>query len=191
MHDFAIIGGGVVGLSTAMTLGQRYPDAKILVIEKEDEWGHHQTGHNSGVIHSGIYYKPGSLKAKFCRDGCASMVAFCEANGIAYDVCGKLIVATAPEELPQLEKLYQRGLENGIKVSKLSAAEVLEIEPHVRCLAAIRVYSTGITDYKQVCRTYVNHASKQGADFKLNTRVTALKKTPEGYCLETTAGTDF
>jgi (S)-2-hydroxyglutarate dehydrogenase len=189
MHDFAIIGGGVVGLSTAMTLGQRYPDAKILVVEKEDEWGHHQTGHNSGVIHSGIYYKPGSLKAKFCRDGCASMVAFCEAHGIDYDVCGKLIVATAPEELPQLEKLYQRGLENGIKVSKLSAEEVLEIEPHVRCLAAIRVYSTGITDYKQVCRTYVNHASKQGADFKLNTRVIALKKTPEGYCLETTAGT--
>jgi (S)-2-hydroxyglutarate dehydrogenase len=188
MYDFAIIGGGVVGLSTAMTLGQQYPNAKILLLEKEDEWGHHQTGHNSGVIHSGIYYKPGSLKAKFCRDGCASMVAFCEANDIAHDVCGKLIIATEPNELPQLEKLYQRGLENGIKVSKLSAEQVKDIEPHVRCLEAIRVYSTGITDYKQVCRTYVRYASQQGADLQLNTRVLALKKTPEGYCLETTAG---
>jgi (S)-2-hydroxyglutarate dehydrogenase len=188
MYDIVIIGGGVVGLSTAMTLGQQYPDVKILLLEKENDWGHHQTGHNSGVIHSGIYYKPGSLKARFCRDGCATMVAFCEANGVDYDVCGKLIVATSPEELPQLEKLYQRGLENGIEVSKLSAEAVREIEPHVSCLSAIRVHSTGITDYKQVCRTYVNYATRQGADLRLNTRVIAIQKIATGYFLETTSG---
>lgn len=188
MYDIAIIGGGVIGLATAMSLGQQYPEAKILVVEKEREWGYHQTGHNSGVIHSGIYYKPGSLKAKFCRDGCASIVTFCEANGIDYEVCGKLIVATEPEELPRLEKLYQRGLENGIKVSKLQAEEVQEIEPHVRCIAAIRVYSTGIVDYKQVCQTYVSYAIKQGAEVKLNTRVDTIEKTSNGYCLETNVG---
>jgi L-2-hydroxyglutarate oxidase len=189
MYDVAIVGGGVVGLSTAMTLGQQYPDLKILVLEKEAQWGYHQTGHNSGVIHSGIYYKPGSLKAKLCRDGCAGMVQFCEVNNIDHDVCGKVIVATEAEELPYLEKLYQRGLENGIKVRKLSAEETQEIEPHIRCLAAIQVYSTGIVDYKQVCQAYVKHASDQGADLKLNTRVEKLVKTDNGYCLETTAGT--
>ncbi|MBE9136292.1 L-2-hydroxyglutarate oxidase [Nodosilinea sp. LEGE 07088] len=189
MYDVAIVGGGIVGLSTAMTLGRQYSNLKILVLEKESQWGHHQTGHNSGVIHSGIYYKPGSLKAKLCRDGCAGMVAFCEANNIAYDVCGKVIVATEINELPYLEKLYQRGLENGLEVCKLSAEETQEIEPHVRCLASIRVFSTGIADYKQVCQAYVKYARDQGADLKLNTRLENLVKTPDGYTLETTVST--
>lgn len=189
MYDAAIVGGGIVGLSTALTLGQRYPKAKILVLEKEDEWGHHQTGHNSGVIHSGIYYKPGSLKAKLCRNGRNSMVAFCEANEIDYEVCGKLIVATEAEEIPRLEKLYQRALSNGVKVSRLEPEAVRDIEPHVRCLAAILVSETGIVDYKQVCRKYVEHAASQGTDLKLKTCLKALRSDLEGYRLETTAGT--
>jgi L-2-hydroxyglutarate oxidase len=189
MYDFAIIGGGIVGLATAMTLGQNYPGRKVLVLEKEPEWGHHQTGHNSGVIHSGIYYKPGSFKAKFCRDGCASMVSFCEAHGIAHDVCGKVIVATEPEELPGLEKLYQRGIANGIKVEKLCPEAVRDIEPYVRCLAAIRVYSTGIVDYKQVCDVFAQLVAKQGGELRLNAKVLAVESNPQGYDLKTAAGT--
>src|SRR6476469_1263415 len=116
MYDFAIIGGGIVGLSTAMALGQKYPDAKILVLEKESNWAFHQTGNNSGVIHSGIYYKPGSFKSKFCRDGSRSMVEFCQEHGIAHEVCGKVIVATEPRELPLLENLSQRGLANQLEI---------------------------------------------------------------------------
>ncbi|MEM8807465.1 MAG: L-2-hydroxyglutarate oxidase [Cyanobacteria bacterium P01_G01_bin.38] len=188
MYDFAIIGGGIIGLSTAMHLGQQYPDVEILILEKESDWAYHQTGHNSGVIHSGIYYKPGSFKAKFCRDGCRSMVAFCQTHGIAHKVCGKVIVATKPEELPQLEKLYQRGLENQIEVVKLSREDVREIEPHVRCLAGIRVYATGIVDYKQVCGKYVELITAQGAEMQLNTRVEKILDTHDGLVLETNQG---
>ena len=150
MYDFAIVGGGIVGLSTAMAIAQRYPLSRIAVLEKESSWAFHQTGHNSGVIHSGIYYKPGSFKAKFCREGSRSMVEFCQEHGIDYDVCGKVIVATVEKELPLLENLYRRGLENGLDVAKISGSEVKEIEPHVRCLAGIRVPSTGIVNYSQV-----------------------------------------
>ncbi|MBD2023174.1 FAD-dependent oxidoreductase, partial [Leptolyngbya sp. FACHB-711] len=105
MYDFAIIGGGIVGLSVGMALGKRYPDCKILLLEKESQWAFHQTGNNSGVIHSGVYYKPGSFKAKFCRDGCESMVNFCQEHNIPHEVCGKVIVATEEKELPLLENL--------------------------------------------------------------------------------------
>jgi (S)-2-hydroxyglutarate dehydrogenase len=188
MYDVAIIGGGIVGLSTGMTLAQRYPNVKILVLEKEASWAHHQTGNNSGVIHSGIYYKPGSFKAKFCRQGCQSMVQFCQEQGIAHEVCGKVIVATEPEELPLLENLYQRGLENGIKVAKLSREQVREIEPHVQCLAGIRVYSTGIANYTQVCEKYIDIIRDRGGDLRLNTKVLKLRETAEGSVLETTQG---
>src|SRR5688572_2892369 len=123
-YDFAIVGGGIVGLSTGLALGQRYPDARILVLEKEKSWAFHQTGHNSGVIHSGIYYKPGSLKAKLGREGNLSMVEFCQQHGIEYEVCGKVIVATKSQELPLLENLYQRGLTNELDVRKISLAEL-------------------------------------------------------------------
>lgn len=189
MYDFAIVGGGIVGLSTAMSIGQSYPNASILLLEKESQWAFHQTGNNSGVIHSGVYYKPGSFKAKFCRDGCESMVQFCQEHNIDHDVCGKVIVATEPEELPLLENLYQRGLQNGIRVEKITAEQVKEIEPHVACLAAIRVYSTGIVNYKQVCQKYAELAQNQGADLRLNTRVEACQKTAEGYAIETNNGT--
>ncbi|HIK31801.1 MAG TPA: L-2-hydroxyglutarate oxidase [Oscillatoriales cyanobacterium M59_W2019_021] len=190
MYDFAIIGGGIVGLATAMALGDRSPNDRILVLEKESSWAQHQTGHNSGVIHSGIYYKPGSFKAKFCRNGSRSMVEFCQKYGIDHEVCGKVIVATEPEELPALEKLYQRGLENQIPIAKLTAEQVREIEPHVRCLAGIRVDSTGIVDYTQVCDRYLKIIGDRGVDCQLNTKVLRLREITEGLVLETDRG-DF
>src|SRR4028118_1683432 len=130
-YDFAVIGGGIVGLSTAMALGHRNLDARILVIEKESTWAAHQTGNNSGVIHSGIYYKPDSLKAKLCREGNHLLIEFCQKHGIDYEICGKIIVATSLEELPLLENLYERGLANGLNIQKVTAEEVKEIEPHI------------------------------------------------------------
>lgn len=185
MYDFAIIGGGIVGLSTAMALGKRYPNAKILVLEKESKWAFHQTGNNSGVIHSGIYYKPGSFKAKFCRDGSRSMVEFCQEHDIAHEVCGKVIVATDEQELPRLENLYKRGLENNLEVKRISAEEVKEIEPHVTCVAGIRVYSTGIANYKQVCLKYAELIEKQGGELRLNTKVEKISRSGKNQVLET------
>ena len=190
IYDQIIIGGGIVGLATAMQLSQRNPNIRILLLEKEKEIATHQTGNNSGVIHSGIYYKPSSFKAKFCRDGCRSMVAFCQEHNIPHEVCGKVIVATKPEELPQLDNLYQRGLKNGIPITKLTGEEVQEIEPHVRCLAGIGVDSTGIVDYKQVCQKYAEILRDRGGHLQLSTQVTHLKQTAEGYVLKTNQG-DF
>ncbi|MBW4609058.1 MAG: L-2-hydroxyglutarate oxidase [Hassallia sp. WJT32-NPBG1] len=189
MYDFAIIGGGIVGLSTAMALGKRYPNAQILVLEKESKWAFHQTGNNSGVIHSGIYYKPGSFKAKFCRDGSRSMVEFCQEHDIAHEVCGKVIVATDEQELPRLENLYKRGLENNLEVKRISAEEVKEIEPHVTCVAGIRVSSTGIANYKQVCLKYAELIEKQGGELRLNTKVEKISRSGKNQVLETNNGT--
>ena len=188
MYDFVIIGGGIVGLSTAMALGQTYPRAKIAVLEKESQWAFHQTGHNSGVIHSGIYYKPGGFKAKFCRDGNHSMVKFCQEHDIDYDVCGKVIVAVEESELPLLENLYQRGLQNGLNVRQISAPEVKEIEPHVRCIAGLHVSSTGIVNYQQVSQKYADLIRLQGGDLYLNTKVVKIVSISEGHILETTQG---
>ena len=189
MYDFAIIGGGIVGLSTAMALGRRYPDARLVLFEKESRWAFHQTGNNSGVIHSGVYYKPGSFKAKFCRDGCQSMVAFCREHDIPHEVCGKVIVATEEHELPLLENLYQRGLQNGIQVARITAEEVREIEPHVSCLAGVRVFSTGIADYKRVCQKYAEIVRSQGGELYLSTKVERLVDRPNSKVVETTNGT--
>ncbi|MBD2461554.1 L-2-hydroxyglutarate oxidase [Oscillatoria sp. FACHB-1407] len=188
MYDFAIIGGGIVGLSTGMALGQRYPDAKILVLEKEDRWAFHQTGNNSGVIHSGVYYKPGSFKAKFCRDGCQSMVDFCQKHNIPHEVCGKVIIATEEKELPLLENLFQRGLQNGIPVRRITGEEVLEYEPHVSAIAGIHVQTTGIADYKKVCQKYADLIREQGGDLRLSTKVLRIVKTAKGQMLETSQG---
>ncbi len=189
MYDFAIIGGGIVGLSTSMALGKTYPNAKILVLEKESQWAFHQTGNNSGVIHSGIYYKPGSFKAKFCRDGCQSMVEFCQEYGIDYEVCGKVIVATDESELPRLESLYQRGLDNGIKVKRITPEEVKEFEPHVASVGGIYVYSTGIANYKQVCLKYAEIITQQGGELRLNTKVEKIVPSGNRQVLETNNGT--
>ena len=188
MYDFAIIGGGIVGLASGMALGKRYPNAQILVLEKESNWAYHQTGNNSGVIHSGIYYKPGSFKAKFCRDGSSSMVEFCQKYEIDYEVCGKVIVATSSEQLPLLDNLYKRGLENGLNVTKISAEEVKEVEPHVSCKAGLRVPTTGIVNYKQVCQKYADIIKSQGGELRLNTKVEKIRETSTGQVLETNNG---
>ncbi len=185
MYDVAIVGGGIVGLATGMALVQRYPHASIAVLEKERSWAHHQTGHNSGVIHSGIYYKPGSLKAQFARTGNRSMVAFCQAHGIRHEVCGKVIVATARAQLPLLESLHQRGLDNGLAVTRISAAELHEIEPHVAGQAAIRVPSAGIVDYKQVAAAFAQQIAHHNGDLLLDAKVEHLDITRDGVTLHT------
>jgi L-2-hydroxyglutarate oxidase len=188
MHNYIIIGGGIVGLSTAMALSRRFPSAKIALLEKEASWAAHQTGHNSGVIHSGIYYKPGSYKAKLCRDGNRSMVDFCQEHHIDYKICGKVIVATEPHELPLLENLYQRGLSNGTKIKKVTREQVNEIEPYVSCLAGIWVKSTGVVDYKQVCHKYAEIARSQNVELYTNTCVQSIVSTTEGHVLQTNSG---
>ncbi|KAB8143561.1 L-2-hydroxyglutarate oxidase [Chloroflexia bacterium SDU3-3] len=189
MYDYVIIGGGIVGLATARELAERMPGARVLVLEKEQRWAAHQTGNNSGVIHSGIYYKPGSYKARFARAGSQSMVAFCQQHGIAHEVCGKIIVATEPEELPLLEKLYQRGLENQLDVRRVGPDEIREREPHVRALAGILVASTGIVSYTQVAQAYARLVRERGGALELGARVERMVERPDGTTLETTAGT--
>lgn len=187
-YDVAIVGGGIVGLAVGMTLTQQRPGTTVAVLEKETSLAIHQTGNNSGVIHSGIYYKPGSFKAKFCRDGAQSMVRFCREYGLAHHICGKVIVATEEAELPRLEALYQRGLANQVPVAKITPAEAKEIEPHVHCLAAIRVFSTGIVDYKQVCNKYAELMQQQGGEIRLGTGVFDSFNTTDGLVLKTSAG---
>ncbi|MBV8903026.1 MAG: L-2-hydroxyglutarate oxidase, partial [Acidobacteriia bacterium] len=187
MYNFVVIGGGIVGLATARSLQRRFPEAKLLVIEKEKEWAHHQTGRNSGVIHSGIYYKPGSLKARMARQGNCSMVEFCRKNNIEHDICGKLIVASDNSELPRLHALYQRGLENGLSVSLLAPEQVKEIEPHVRCAGAIQVPSTGIVDYKAVCHAIARELLGNGAELRLATKATGLRRTPSAAIVNSDA----
>lgn len=188
MHDCVIIGGGIVGLATAVAVGKKYPKARVLVLEKETELAQHQTGRNSGVIHSGIYYKPGSYKARFAREGSRTMVEFCQEHGIKHDVCGKVIVATNEKQLPLLEKLFKRGLENELPVSKLTPEQVREIEPHVRCLAGVKVPTTGITDYKQVCAKYAELVRQQGGEVKTGVRVLGVRSPNGSHHIETTAG---
>jgi L-2-hydroxyglutarate oxidase len=190
LYDCAIIGGGIVGLATARALSLRQPDLRILLLEKEDDVARHQTGHNSGVIHSGIYYKPGSLKAKLGREGSRSMVEFCQEHGIDHDVCGKVIVATQEKELPLLDNLFLRGRQNGLDVTKISAEQVREIEPHVNCLAGIKVPTTGIVNYRQVCLKLADLVRAGGGTVRCNARVLRIEERAGHHLLETVQG-DF
>jgi L-2-hydroxyglutarate oxidase len=190
MHEYAVIGGGIVGLATAVAVGKKYPKARILVLEKEQDVAQHQTGRNSGVIHSGIYYKPGSLKARFAREGNRSMVEFCSEHGIKHAVCGKVIVATKPSELPLLDSLFQRGLDHQLAVARLSPEQVQETEPHVRCLAGINVRSTGIVNYREVSAKYVELVKSNGGTVRTGIRVDRLRKLNGTQVIETPHG-DF
>lgn len=174
LYDFAIVGGGIVGLATALALIERKPDASVLVLEKEKDWGQHQTGRNSGVIHSGIYYKPGSLKATFCRAGNRSLVDFCSRHGIPHEICGKVIVATEPSELPLLDNLHRRGIENALNVKRMVPEELHEIEPHVHGLAALRVLDAGIVDYGAVCRVLAALLQQGGCELLLDRRLMSI-----------------
>jgi len=151
MFDICIIGGGIVGLATAYQLSKKYPKLKLAVLEKETSLAQHQTGHNSGVLHTGIYYKPGSLKAINCRNGKKEMEQFCKEHGIDHELCGKIIVALNKEEVPRMQNIYKRGQENGVNCKIISREEILEIEPHVAGVQAIHVPECGIVNYKQVC----------------------------------------
>ncbi len=172
MTDVLIIGGGIVGLATALRIKQQRPALKVLLIDKEPAVARHQTGHNSGVIHSGLYYKPGSLKATNCIRGYRMLIDFCDAEGIPYDLCGKIVVATKQEELPQLDVLHQRGQQNGLTgLKKLSVGEMREIEPHVTGVAGMFVPQTGIIDYKQVSERYADKFRELGGEIRLAERV--------------------
>jgi (S)-2-hydroxyglutarate dehydrogenase len=186
---YVVIGGGIVGLATAYELTQQHPHATVTVIEKERRVAVHQTGHNSGVIHAGVYYKPGSLKARLCRAGSASMVEFCQAYGIPVRVCGKLIVATHAAELPRLDALFERAAANGLPVTRVTPDQAREYEPNVACVAGIHVASTGIVDFGQVCRTLADLVAKAGGEVRLDTRVTGLRPGPDATTtVLTTAG---
>jgi L-2-hydroxyglutarate oxidase len=171
---YVVVGGGIIGLATAHRLSIEHPDADITVVEKEAGWGAHQTGHNSGVIHAGVYYKPGSLKATLCKAGSASMVRFCEEYGIPVEVCGKLIVATSDDELPRLHALFERASQNGLPVRLVDAAEARAYEPEVAAVAAIHVASTGIVDYAEVCAKLAELLDKAGARLRTRTRVLGI-----------------
>ncbi|HET6855575.1 MAG TPA: L-2-hydroxyglutarate oxidase, partial [Streptomyces sp.] len=186
--DVLVIGGGIVGLSSAYAITRAAPGTRVAVLEKERGPALHQTGRNSGVIHSGIYYKPGSLKARYAVRGAAEMVKFCAEHGIAHEVTGKLIVATGRAELPRLHALVQRGRENGIPVRELGPAQIAEYEPEVRGLAAIQVGSTGVCDYGAVAAQLASSVSASGADIRYGAEVAAVDRRPWGVAVRTTDG---
>lgn len=191
MYDIAVVGAGVVGLSVAMQAIEQYPHLKLLILEKENAVAQHQTGHNSGVIHSGVYYKPGSLKATLCVEGAREMVNFCAQHGIPHDVCGKIIVATTAEEASRLEGLRDRGQANGlIGLELLSREAMREIEPHVEGVCALKVPSTGITSYALVAEKYAELATRRGADLKTGAAVTGFRNSAAETVIQTRAG-DF
>ena len=162
--DLAVVGAGIIGLAVARELGRRHPGASISVLEREDRVGFHQTGHNSGVVHAGIYYKPGSLKARLCVEGAAEMYAFCEEHGVAHDRCGKVIVALEESELAGLAELERRGHENGVAgLRRLSAAELRDVEPHAAGVAALHSPNTGIADFGGVARALARQLAERGA----------------------------
>ncbi|MEU3985455.1 L-2-hydroxyglutarate oxidase [Streptomyces sp. NPDC026672] len=184
--DVLVVGGGIVGLSTAYAITRAAPGTRVTVLEKEAGPARHQTGRNSGVIHSGIYYRPGSLKARYAVRGAAEMVKFCAEYGIAHAVTGKLIVATDREELPRLHALVQRGRENGIPVRELGPAQITEYEPQVRGIAAIHVGTTGVCDFTGVARRL---AEASGAEIRYGARVVRVDRRPRlGVAVRTAAG---
>jgi (S)-2-hydroxyglutarate dehydrogenase len=188
-YNVVIIGGGVVGLGVALQLTCRFPHLRPLVLEKEDRVARHQSGHNSGVIHSGVYYKPGSLKARLCVAGAAAMVEFCREQGIPHEVCGKVIVATHADELPRLDDLRKRGEANGLTGLRLIGPEELhEIEPHASGLQALVVPSTGITNYAAVCEKYAELISSRGGTVLTSAAATAIRRLSDEIVVETPRG---
>ncbi len=184
--DIAVIGGGIVGLATALTLTESFPRVRLAILDKEPRLGSHQTGHNSGVIHSGVYYKPSSLKARLCVEGAQLMKEFCDVHGIGWEGCGKIIVATDERELPRLQSIHERGTANGLKgLRLLSGAEVAEHEPHCHALRALYVPATGIVDYGQVAGKMAAVVQERGVEILTGAEVTAIRRGADGLTLET------
>ncbi len=183
-----VVGGGIVGLATALAVTEREPGASVAVLEKEAAWASHQTGHNSGVLHSGIYYAPGSLKARLCQEGNAALRSFCRAEGVAYEVCGKLIVATSAPELAGLAALERRAGEHGLAVERLGPAGITDREPHAQGLGALHLASTGIVDFRLVAEAMARVLTARGTSLQRSTRVTGWRESARSTVVETDQG---
>ena len=187
--DFLIIGGGLVGLATALKLQARFPRRSVLLLEKEPQVGMHQSTHNSGVLHCGLYYKPGSLKARMAVTGIREMLAFCQEHGIKHEICGKVVVATSEVELVQLDELERRGRANGLEgLRRLSGDELREIEPHVAGIAALNVPQEGIVDYRAVCDTMATLITRRGGEVRTGAHVQRLQRGTSEWIARTSAG---
>src|SRR6266508_788571 len=188
-YDVAIVGGGILGLATGREVLRRHPDFRLVILEKEDQLAEHQTGRNSGVIHSGIYYAPGSLKARLCVEGSRALMEFCEQHGIRFDRCGKVIVATEPDELPRLENLYERGQKNGVRGLEMVGPERLrEIEPNCVGIKAIFSPDTGIVDYREVAAAYARDIEQSGGEIRTGFEVQRIRRRGDGVLLEAPFG---
>lgn len=190
MQKIIVLGGGIVGLATAWRLSQRYSDAELHLIEKEAKLAFHQTGRNSGVLHSGIYYRPGSLRATNCREGKKAMEAFCSEHGVKFETCGKVIVAVDESELPNLETILQRGQANGVRCELIDKDRLAELEPHTAGIRAIHVPEAGIVDFTGVCEKLGELLRAHGVQIHLSTRLTGLRQSSSQVVAETTRG-DF
>lgn len=188
--DVVVVGGGIVGLATAHAILERHPDRHVVVLEKEDRLAAHQTGRNSGVIHSGIYYAPGSFKARFAVAGARAMERFADAHGVAWEQCGKVIVATRDDEIPRLEALHERGLANGVPNSRISLDELAEREPFVQGVAALHVPSTGIIDYVGVCDALAAAITAAGGDVRCGARVDGFRRRDRDVVVDVDLGGD-
>jgi L-2-hydroxyglutarate oxidase len=189
LYDLTIVGGGIIGLATALKITEAHPQTRLLLLEKESELALHQTGHNSGVIHSGLYYRPGSLKAQTCVAGRKALIEFCDRNGVPYEICGKTVVATSTEELPRLEELCRRGAANGLQGLELIGRERLrELEPHAVGIKALRVPETGIIDYKKVAEAYASKIRAAGGDIRTAHKVVGTLAARSEIVLQTSGG---
>lgn len=177
--DYCVVGGGIVGLSTALKLLQTRLGASVVVLEKEAGLARHQTGHNSGVIHAGIYYAPGSLKARLCREGLVATKAFCDRHAIAYDTCGKLIVATSSDELQRMEALHQRSAANDVPLTRVGADELRELEPNIRGVGALLAPETAIVDYRLICEAMAREIRDLGGDIRTGARVETIQESAD------------
>jgi len=185
-YDIAIVGAGIVGLATAMELVQKRPDLRLIVVEKEARAAVHQTGNNSGVIHAGLYYKPGSLKAKMVVEGARRMVEFAQEHGLPYELCGKVVVATQQDELPRLEELYLRGTANGVQgLLKISGEQIRELEPHTSGISGLWSPNTGIVDYIAVTKKYAEIVQERGGEIRFNSEVIAIEQRPDSLVIRT------
>jgi L-2-hydroxyglutarate oxidase len=186
--DVIVVGGGIVGLATAYRLQEQHPRKTILVLEKEEAVARHQTGHNSGVLHAGIYYKPGSLKATTCRTGKQAMIGFCQRHGLPHRICGKVIVATGDEERPRLRDLFERGRANGVDCEMIDRDRLRELEPHAAGVEAIHVRETGIVDFRQVCDQLAALLREAGQGVRTGVKVTGFRETADEVRVATSAG---
>lgn len=189
LYDLAIIGGGIVGLAAGLKVAESFPRTRLLIVEKERGVGEHQTGHNSGVIHSGLYYRPGSVKARTCVSGRKALIDFCERHGIRYEICGKTVVATSDAEVPRLEDLHRRGMANGLVGLEIMGPERLkELEPHATGVKALLVPETGIIDYKEVAKSYAISIQAAGGQIETASKVTGIVERGGEIALLTTSG---